>query len=76
MQISGEYVNRPRQSFVQENISEDLKETSWAIIGHEKAASVNEEFGMFSKKIIGKFPTLKERVKYFSSLAKKCQAAK
>ncbi|MBE6890792.1 MAG: PHP domain-containing protein [Ruminococcaceae bacterium] len=76
MQISGEYVNRPRQSFVQENISEDLKDTSWAIIGHEKAASVNEEFGMFSKKIIGKFPTLKERIDYFSSLAKKCQAAK
>ncbi len=80
LQLSGEFVNRPRQAFIEDSVNTEafsyLKDTSWAVIGHEKAASVNEEFGMFSKKIIGKFPTLKERVEYFSSLAKKCQAAK
>lgn len=79
MQISGEFVNRPRQPFAAAEANTDafeyLKDTSWAIIGHEKAASVNEEFGMFSKKIIGKFPTLQSRIDYFSALAKKCQAA-
>lgn len=77
--ISGEYLNRPRQPFASEMWNDSaldyLKDTSWAIIGHEKAASVNEEFGMFSKKIINKFPTLQERIDYFSALAKKCQAA-
>jgi len=78
LQINGEFINRPRQPFAEEksNTSEFdyLKNTSWAIIGHEKAASVNVEFGMFSKKIIQKFPTLQERIDYFSYLAKKCQS--
>lgn len=78
LQISGEFVNRPRQPFAAAEANTDafdyLKDTSWAIIGHEKASSVNEEFGMFSKKIIAKFPTLQERVDYFSYLAKKCQS--
>ena len=77
--INGDSVTRPRQTFADSKVNtsafEYLKDVSWAIIGHEKAASVNEEFGMFSKKIIGKFPTLQERIDYFSTLAKKCQAA-
>ncbi len=78
LQINGEIINRPRQSFVVEKVNtadfDYLKDVSWAIVGHEKAASVNVEFGMFSKKIIEKFPTLQERVNYFSCLAKKCQS--
>ena len=78
LQLSGDFIDRPRNSFTASYsntaVYDQLKETSWAIIGHEKAASVNEEFGIFSNKIIEKFPTLKERVAYFSYLAKKCQS--
>lgn len=74
--LCADSVSRPRHPFVSEVSNtpefEYLKETSRAVIGHEKAASVNEEFGMFSLKIEAKFPTLKERVEYFAALAKKC----
>lgn len=76
-QISGEDINSPRQSFIctaqRDPEYNNLRDAAWALIGHEKAASVDKEFGFFSPKIIEKFPTLGERTAYFSNLAKKCR---
>lgn len=51
MQISGEDINQPRQSFVCEKLSEPkfahLKDTTWALVGHELAATHDIENGMF-----------------------------
>lgn len=51
MQISGEDINQPRQSFVCEKLSEPefahLIDTTWALVGHELAATQDIENGMF-----------------------------
>lgn len=51
MQISGEDINQPRQSFICDQLRQPeyrhLIDTTWALIGHEKAASASIENGMF-----------------------------
>ncbi len=68
-EISGEDINSPRQSFVCEALKneafDNLIDSTWALIGHEKSASQNIKNGMFSKEVLSVFPDLKERVKIF-----------
>ncbi|MBR5586347.1 MAG: PHP domain-containing protein [Clostridia bacterium] len=74
-QISGEDINTPRQSFIcmaqRDPMFSHLEEATWALIGHEKAATENLEDAMFSAKTIEKYPDIKERTKYFSNIGRK-----
>jgi len=53
MQISGEDINQPRQPFICEELQRPvfrhLIDTTWALIGHERAATRRIEDGMFHK---------------------------
>ncbi len=72
LQISGEDINSPRQKFVCEAMRrkefENLVESTWALIGHEKAATSNMEDAMFSKKTVGKYPDLDTRIKIYRKI--------
>ncbi|ABP66483.1 hypothetical protein Csac_0867 [Caldicellulosiruptor saccharolyticus DSM 8903] len=72
LQISGEDINSPRQSFVCEALKnqefENLIDTTWALIGHEIMATHDKTLGFFSKKMQEKFPDLKERISYFKQV--------
>lgn len=67
-QISGEDINSPRQSFVCEAMSEyrHLYDATYALIGHERLASEDDENGMFSRKTVASMPSLSERIRYFA----------
>lgn len=71
-QISGEDINSPRQKFVCEALSraefQHLITSTWALIGHELAATRCLEDGMFSQKTAAKYPNLSERVKSFAKI--------
>ncbi len=69
LQISGEDINSSRQSFVCEAIRNDyfknLIDTTWALIGHELAATGDLTRSMFSAETIRKYPSLNERIKAY-----------
>lgn len=71
-QISGVDINSPRQSFVcQEMKSEEfknLKDSTWALIGHELSATEDKSKGMFSEATVSKFPDLNERIEFFKNI--------
>lgn len=71
-QISGEDINSPRQSFVCKAMRDaefnNLIDSTWALIGHEKAATENIEDGMFSKKTVLKYPDLDERIALYKKI--------
>lgn len=73
-EICGEDVNSPSQSFVCEAlISPEYKHlitATWALIGHENAASRDIRHSMFSEETKKRFPILKERVDYFYELGR------
>lgn len=73
-EISGEDINSPRQSFICEALAKDefkhLSTSTYALIGHEIAATKNIDDAFFSKKTIEKYPNLKERINYYYNLAK------
>jgi hypothetical protein len=52
MQISGEDINQPRQSFICKQLAESqfahLVDTTWALVGHEIRATDNIANGMFA----------------------------
>jgi len=71
-QISGEDINSSRQKFICEKLREPefkhLCDSTWALIGHERAATKNLEDGMFSEKAKKNYPDIKSRVEYFKKL--------
>lgn len=71
-QISGEDINSPRQSFIckaMENKEFDnLIDSTWALIGHEKAATENLANGMFSNGTVGRYPDLHERIRIYKEI--------
>lgn len=73
-QISGEDINTPFQSFICEALKDPqyrhLIDSTWALIGHELAATANIDDGMFTAKTIAKFPDLPERAAYFEKLGR------
>ena len=73
-EISGEDINSSRQSFICAALERPefahLITSTWALIGHENAATGNIDDGMFAKKTIQKMPSLKERINYFAALGK------
>lgn len=74
-QISGEDINSPRQSFVCQAMKspefKNLKDSTWALIGHELAATENKSDGMFSDETIKKFPKLSERIQVYKEIGLK-----
>lgn len=71
-QISGEDINSPRQSFVCPAMEPytHLYSATWALIGHELAASEDISKGMFSEKVVKEMPTLSDRIEYFAKIGK------
>lgn len=71
-EISGEDINTPRQSFICKALKKPefahLTEAAWALIGHERAAGISLEDGMFSPKTAAAWPSLPERVRHFSGI--------
>ena len=71
-QISGEDINSPRQSFVCSAMQDypHLYDATYALIGHESAATENPDDGMFTEKTAEKIPDLGERIKYFANIGR------
>ena len=76
-QVSGEDINSPFQSFICGALSQPrfshLITATWALIGHEKAATANPESGMFTDGSISKIGSLSERIEYFARIGQKKQ---
>ena len=71
-QISGEDINSPRQSFICKALGDPkyahLKVATYALIGHENAATECICKSMFSDKTAENMPTIAERVEHFARL--------
>jgi len=71
-QISGEDINTPFQSFICKALDEPrfrhLVDSTWALIGHELAATENLENAMFSRQTINKTPELATRIHFFRNI--------
>ena len=72
-QISGEDINSPRQAFTCPAMADypALFDSTYALIGHEIAATESVENGMFTNKTINKMPTLEERTAHFAAIGRK-----
>lgn len=68
-QISGEDINTPRQSFICEALLKsefsNLIAATWAMIGHELCATADASEGLFSPKMVEKFPVLEDRITHY-----------
>jgi hypothetical protein len=71
-QISGEDINSPRQAFTCKALREkkfsNLVDATWALIGHEWAATKNTYNGFFSEQTIAKYPDINHRLEAFKAL--------
>ena len=67
-QISGEDINSPRQPFICKALADypHLKTATYALIGHELAATEDLSAAMFSAETKKKYPDLAERVKLYA----------
>ncbi len=74
MQICGEDINSPRQSFVGKAITAEkyplLVDSTWALIAHEYLATENDRDGLFSRETVLKYPNLRERIEIFAKMGK------
>lgn len=75
LQISGEDINSPRQKFICGTLKDeefwDLKDTAWALIGHEIAASSDLNKAMFSNESNKFYMDLNDRIRYYKMKGKK-----
>ncbi|MGN1410725.1 MAG: PHP domain-containing protein [Eubacteriales bacterium] len=69
-QISGEDINSPRQSFICEALTKypHLMTATYALIGHEKAATEDIKNAMFSAETAAKYPELENRIKVYAEI--------
>ncbi|MBL8025725.1 MAG: PHP domain-containing protein, partial [Fibrobacteres bacterium] len=74
LEISGEDINSSRQSFICQALAKPefshLIDMTWALIGHEKAATEDMNNAFFSAETINRFPSLKERIEHFKKIGK------
>jgi len=74
LQISGEDINSPRQSFICETLRNpefyNLIDSAWALIGHEKMVESSFNRGMFSSKIVKRYPDMDKRIQVFKEIGK------
>ena len=73
-QINGEDINSPRQSFICEilktNELHNIVDSAWALIGHERRVKEDLNEGLFSRKMIKKYPDLNKRIEIFKNIGK------
>ena len=73
-QISGEDINSPRQVFIckalQNPLYHNLIDSTWALIGHEMAATEDKDNAMFSEKTVAAMPKLADRIIHFGKISK------
>ncbi len=73
-QISGEDINSPRQKFICKALDDPkfahLVEATYALIGHENAATEDPSKAMFSDTTKAEFPVLSQRISHYAKLAK------
>lgn len=73
IEISGEDINSPRQSFncdaYQDPKHQHLIDSAWALVGHEKLYALNPNQGLLGS--VFQDMIISERIKYFSNYAKK-----
>ena len=66
MEISGEDINQPRQSFVCEKLREPefahLIDSTWALVAHEWLAGQNPDDGIYSRKTKLRLPMIEDRI--------------
>ena len=72
-QISGEDINTPFQSFICKALDEPryrhLIDSTWALIGHELAATQDIQNAMFSAKTCSEMPDLTVRINFFRNIS-------
>lgn len=75
LQICGEDINSPRQPFISHAMRNGafrhLVDTTWALIGHEKAATDDGGRGFFSAAMVRKYPDLNKRIQIFKAIGLK-----
>ena len=75
MEISGVDINSSRQSFNCPEVLRDefrhLLDTTWALIAHERLASVDVRYGLFSAKNPLASMALAERIAFYANLGKR-----
>lgn len=73
-QVSGEDINSPRQSFICEALADPafdhLKTATYALIGHEAAATADIRDAMFSDETVRSLPSLDERVAKYEKIGR------
>ncbi len=73
-EISGEDINSPRQKFECKALANpryaNLIESTWALIGHERACENGVENGMFAQKAETEYPSLNDRVAAFAKIGR------
>lgn len=73
-EISGEDINSPRQSFIcpalEDTLFHNLFDSTWALIGHERIASLDLDRAMFSKRTKLDYPKLEDRIDLYKKLGK------
>lgn len=71
-EISGEDINQPRQSFIcikqRDEAFRHLTDNTWALVGHENAATLDPQECIYSESIKQEFPQMDERVDYFKEI--------
>lgn len=75
LQISGEDINQPRQKFVCMKLREPgfkhLEDATWALVGHEYAATECKENGIYSDKTKAAYPVMEDRIAAFKEIGLK-----
>jgi len=75
MEISGVDINSSRQSFnCPEILREDFRhllDTTWALIAHERLASIDKRFGLFSTENPLASENLAQRLKFYAAFGKR-----
>lgn len=71
-QISGEDINSSRQSFIctalRNEKFKNLFDATWALVGHELAATEHLNAGLFSPQTISKYPSLDQRIQVYREI--------
>lgn len=71
-QISGEDINSSRQSFIcvalRNEKFQNLFDATWALIGHELAATEHLNASMFSPQTVSKYPSLDKRIMVYREI--------
>ncbi|MHC4884826.1 MAG: PHP domain-containing protein [Planctomycetota bacterium] len=74
-QVSGEDINQPRQNFVclaqRDAKFAHLVDATWALIGHEGAATDDPAQAFFSDATVAQYPDLEERIRVYGKKANK-----